>query len=101
MAAVTKTEWANSRYNFAVPVKSALLLYNAGTGAVLMLSGRDAERLACELTSKPHVFCNDSIDGGLCEQLLSGGFLVDAGTDEVSIIRKRFLEARRQTPIVL
>lgn len=91
----------NSRYNFGVPVPAGTLLYNASSGAVFMLCGRDASQLASELTSVPHAFATQNIDVRLCEQLSEGGFIVDAAIDEVDQIKKRFMTARKETAMVL
>jgi uncharacterized protein len=91
----------SSRYNFAVPVESGVLLYNSASGAVLSLSGADAGRFAAELGSPLRSLSTDTWDSDLVEQLRDGAFLVEASTDEVAAIRERFLRARADTPIVL
>jgi uncharacterized protein len=91
----------SSRYTFAIPVRGATLVYNASSGAVIKLAGPDAAVLATELAGPPHPVAAEALDGMLCEQLLTGGFLIPAGTNEVAAIRERYWRARRDTPMTL
>lgn len=90
-----------SRYTFAFPVVGGTLLYNASSGAVIKLAGADAPALAAALAGPPGPFPATDVPGALCEQLLTGGFLIPAGTDEVAIVRERYWRARRETPMTL
>src|ERR1700691_3148121 len=91
----------SSRYNFVVPVESGLLLYNSASGAVLGLTGPEANELAAQVSGIPRFILTKQLDACLFGQLLEGGFLVKEGTDEVAAIRDRFREAVTGTPIVL
>lgn len=91
----------SSRFNFWVPIADGALLYNANTGAIIKFSGHDSHELAHTLSSKIVEIDGESLPGGLYAQLRDGGFLVPSGTDEVAKIRKRYLQARAETPIVL
>jgi uncharacterized protein len=91
----------SSRYNFAIPVRGAVLLYNTGSGAVVRLAGPDAEPLAAGLSGPPRPVPVMGWPAALCEQLVTGEFLVPLGTDEVSPIRERYWRARRETPMTL
>jgi uncharacterized protein len=90
-----------SRYNFRVPIGDGDLLYNANSGAVLKLSGPDAEAVSRTLCGPVTGYGPDSLPDDLRESLQSGGFLVPSGTDEVQGIRERYLEARGVTPFVV
>ena len=92
---------ASSRYSFAIPVRDGTLLYNAGSGAVIRLAGGDAGRLADPLAGPPHPIAPGEWPPELVLQLIEGGFLVPAAMDEVGIIRERYREARRRTPMTL
>jgi uncharacterized protein len=95
------TVFVSSRYNFAVPIESGLLVYNSASGSVLSLCGPDAACLAAELSGRPRSIPTDELDSNLFEQLRDGGFLVKASTDEVGAIGERFQKAIAGTPIVL
>ncbi len=95
------TVFVSSRYNFAVPIESGLLVYNSATGSVLSLCGPDAACLAADLSGHPRSIPTDELDSNLFEQLRDGGFIVKASTDEVGAIRERFQKAIAGTPIVL
>lgn len=90
----------SSRYTFAVPVEGATLLYNASSGAVIKLAGPDAGALAAALSGPPGP-CPAALPDSLSAQLLAGGFLVPAGSNEVATIRERYRHARRETPMTL
>lgn len=92
---------ASSRYSFAIPVRDGTLLYNAGSGAVIRLAGGDAGRIADCLAGPPHPIAPEEWPPELVLQLIEGGFLVPAAMDEVGIIRERYREARRRTPMTL
>jgi uncharacterized protein len=91
----------SSRYNFAIAVRGATLLYNAGSGAVVRLAGADAAPLANGLSGPPCPVDPTGWPAVLLEQLITGGFLVPSGTDEVAPIRERYWRARRETPMTL
>lgn len=94
-------EVQNSRYNFTFAARGGILLYNAGSGAVLRLSGSNAGELARELTAPPHPVSPVAWPPELCEQLLTFGFVVPEGTNELEVIRERYWRARRETPMTL
>ena len=91
----------SSRYTFAVPVQGATLLYNANSGAVIKLAGPDAAALAAALAGPPRPFVLGASDALLCGQLVAGGFLIPAATNEIVEIRERYWRARRETPMTL
>lgn len=90
-----------SRYNFAVPIPDGSLLYNASSGAVLLLRGNDASEFAHGLSSGVIAVSKELLPAGLRSDLVNGGFLVESGTDELLEIRARFARARGETPLVL
>lgn len=94
-------EWVNSRYNFHLPIKGGVLLYNANTGALLQLRGAHARSLGralCRTGEGPPL---DRTSRALTADLVTGGFCVSAAHDELDEIRQRFWWARRETPMVL
>lgn len=91
----------SSRYNFSVPINDGALLYNANTGAILQLRGKDAVELATALSSGVVEVGGGEFPESLHCQLLDGGFLVPSGTDEVALIRERFKQARGEAPVVI
>lgn len=101
MSARARNRYSSSRYNFAIPLDSGILLYNSASGGVLELSGLDAQVLAAELAGPPHLVPTGSFDVGLIAQLKDGGFIVGISEDEMGAIRERFREAVAGTPIVL
>jgi uncharacterized protein len=92
---------ATSRYNFHVPVKDGVLLYNANTGAVLRLLGVDALELAQALSGRKVEISEEILGAELYAQLSRCGFVVPVDHDEIAVIRERYHRARRDTPIVL
>jgi uncharacterized protein len=97
----TRLPFVSSRYNFAVPVSDGSLLYNANSGAVLMLRGGDASRFAQTLSSGVVDSFDESLPEGLWSDLIDGKFMVESGSDELAEIRSRFARARGETPLVL
>lgn len=95
------TAFATSRYNFHVPLRDAIALFNASTGAVLKLHGPDAAALAALLSGPAIAVSTDAFGDELAGRLRRNGFLVDLGTDEVASIRERYWTARGAAPIVL
>lgn len=92
-----------SRYNFQVPTREGPLLFNAASGAVLSVDGADGARLATLICvgTDPGVDIGEITPEDVMNDLLAGGFLVDAGTDELAANRARYWKARTQTPVVL
>ncbi len=82
-------------------MRGATLLYNAGSGAVVRLAGADAAPLAAELSGPQRPVSVAGWPATLCEQLITGAFLVPLGSDEVGPIRERYWRARRETPMTL
>lgn len=91
----------SSRYNFFLPSDEGSLLYNSKSGAVLMLQGQDASRLAREIGETICEIDPDCLPAALSEQLFQGGFLISPERDEVSEIREVYRRARRETPMVI
>lgn len=94
-------QFVSSRYNFSVAVEGGSLLFNANSGAVLNLQGRQGAELCSLLCSAVTEFDVSWFPAQLWDQLIGGSFLVPSGTNEVEGIRRRFLEARAGTPLVL
>jgi uncharacterized protein len=95
------SEWVNSRYNFHLPIKGGALMYNANTGALLQLRGAHARSLGralCRPAERPPL---DRTSRALTADLVTGGFCISAGHDELAEIRQRYWGARRDTPMVL
>ena len=90
-----------SRYTFRVPLSTAYGLFNANTGSVLRISGDDAEELSALLSAGHSSIRQDALDASMVATLRRGGFLVDAGVDELSAIRERYWVARGNAPVVL
>lgn len=82
-------------------MRDATLLYNASSGAVVKLAGGDAAVLADALVGPQRPVSVSGWPAPLCEQLVTGGFLHPLGTDELSVIRERYWQARRETPMTL
>jgi uncharacterized protein len=91
----------SSRYNFCVPLGDDNVLYNAGTGASVRLSGQDARELAQLLCGPPRRVAAKTIPRTLLATLRRGGFLVDHEFDELDMIRERYWHARGRTPMVI
>ena len=89
-----------SRYNFQAPFDNGALLYNANTGALLRLEGPDGRLLSRLLTAPPQPL-SASLPQSVASLLANGGFLVPDSTDEVDAVRKRYWQARDETPLVL
>jgi len=94
-----------SRYNFAVADSgapdAAVALFNAATGALQRLTGRDARALADYLCDPSGPLDEDALGPALIGALRRGGFLREEGADEVAEIRDRFWRARGETPVVI
>lgn len=86
-----------SRYNFYV----SGALFNALTGALVTLGGDDADALGGHLMQTGTEFGEESVDAEFLALLRRGGFVVDAETDELEIVRERYRRARGETPAVL
>lgn len=91
-----------SKYNFSVPFKEGRLLFSALSGALVLLNGNDADELSSILTE-----CNgtvidiNGIPKELIDDLLHGEFITSSLSAQFSKIRRRFREARVETPMVL
>lgn len=94
--------FVSSRYNFHVPIgDDVVLLYNANTGAVLRLNGVDALELGQALCGGVVELTETILPQLLFGQLVANGFIVPSGTDELAIIRRRYTQARGETPLVV
>ena len=100
-AADESVELFSSRYNFSIPTAQGGLLYNAMSGAVLLLAGRDGADLARQLGESICRIEIDLLPSELLGQLQTGGFLVPPHTDEIKEIKRRYWQARRDTPMVV
>ena len=92
---------ASSRYTFRLTLAHGEVLFNANTGAVIRFAGRDASELAVRLSGPRTLIPRAALDKALVARLERGGFLVDPDVDELTAIRRRYWEARRNGPIVL
>lgn len=91
-----------SRYNFSVHGKDGVVaLFNAATGAVIRLEGRDAVALSQCLTTIEERLSAGDIDDVQFHRLRRGGFVVPETVDEVEAIQERYWRARGETPVVL
>lgn len=93
--------FVTSRYNFHVPTDEGVLLYSANTGAVLRFAGSDGLALARTLSANRLEVPKGSLPREIHRQLVSGGFIVPDGKDELDEVRERFHRARKETPLVL
>ena len=93
--------WNSSKYNFSIPAQDQALLYNARSGAVIRLAGKDALLLAKWLSSTPVVVTSDQIPTSTFRDLLDGEFIVPQGTDELALVRDAYQRARTETPMVV
>ncbi len=91
----------SSRYTFAFPVGAGHLLYNANTGAVLHVTGVDTEAVAHTLSGAPGSVDTAAFPETLIADLIAGGMLLAAGTDEIAMVRDRYWRARGNTPLAL
>jgi uncharacterized protein len=96
-----RVELITSRYNFAIPVAGARLLYNSRSGVVLRLKGKDTRDLCRLLTDHPHRVDLSGVSKSLFRQLLEGAFVLPQGTDEVAAVRELYWTARREAPMTL
>jgi len=95
--------WQVSKYTHALAVQDRGVLYNGRTGAVAELS---AEGFACasgilnDLRNgkQPHF---SGSDAELFEQLKIGGFVVDAGLDELALIEAQYQRERKYSQFLL
>lgn len=76
-------------------------MFNAASGAIIRLEGRDADSLSrCLISVDERIFAGD-MDDVLFRRLRRGGFIVPLRLDEVEEIRERYWRARVETPVVL
>jgi uncharacterized protein len=92
---------ATSRYNFCLPLSDGHALYNASTGGVMKLEGRDSAELAELLAGPRTAIEEDELGEELAGRLWRNGFVVDAAADEVEPVRERYWTARGRAPVVL
>jgi uncharacterized protein len=91
-----------SSFNFAVRGRDEnVAMFNASTGVIVRLNGRDTEQLTEALLDPKQVLAADDFPEDLLARLRRGGFLVGPGYDEVAAIRERYWRARGETPVVL
>jgi uncharacterized protein len=98
------SQFLPSRYNFAVPAGDGderIALFNAGSGALLVLDGEHSMELAASLLDRSSPLSCDTFHPNLLEQLRSGEYLIPENLDEVVGIRERYWKARGETPIVI
>src|SRR5437763_1426537 len=90
-----------SHYNFSVSDRDATLVFNARTGALISLHGSDGRALAEALCVAQTQTLGERLPTATFATLVTGGFLVSDGFDEIAAIRDVYWEARRETPSVL
>src|ERR1043165_3241936 len=100
MPSAESRKWRTSRYNFRVETAQSVYVFTSRTGALLQLVGPHAITLSAYLTAPPTIFPVESLPPQVFEQLVDGGFLTSEDTDELSLIRERFWNARVNTPLV-
>ena len=93
--------YRSSRYNFVFPVRGGSLLYNANTGALVRLGGKDRGRITKLLMRPGASVLETRISRPMKTTLTEGGFIVAEGVDELLQIRERYLKARTDTPMVI
>lgn len=95
------THLATSRYSFSVPVREGSVLFNARTGAVIFLRGKDAKHLCDTLASPAARLEVEQLPPAIAPALLEGGFVSSASFDELADIRTAYMKARGDAPVVL
>ena len=90
-----------SRYTFEIPAEDGALLYNANTGAVLKVTGRNAHTIATQVSGRPRTVRVQNLPEQTVTDLLECGMLVPMDLDELNQIRERFRQARADSPIVI
>lgn len=91
-----------SRYNFTVHGQSGeVALFNARTGCVIAMHGRDGGTLADSLLDPSFCYSDEDVPAPVALELREGGFVVDKHFDELQNIRERYWNARGVTPPVL
>ncbi|ARP67209.1 MULTISPECIES: radical SAM/SPASM domain-containing protein [Mesorhizobium] len=94
--------YSTSRYNFSIPTKTgSIILYNARTGASRHFAGSDAADLGFALCRHPAKIDLTNLGEALSQSLLSGGFVVEPGFDEIKQIRELFLQTKAESPIIV
>lgn len=88
-----------SRYNFAVPFRNRTLLFNAFSGALISVEGRDGAVLGTMLTSRRVDL--EALPSDLAGDLLAKDFLTLDERSQFEAVRERFRAARTSTPMVL
>jgi uncharacterized protein len=92
---------ATSRYTFRVALTEGFALYNASTGSVLRLEGRDADELSALLSGDRTLIPLGALGETLTTRLRRNGFLVDPDFDEIAAVQERYWAARGNAPVVL
>ncbi len=76
MTGTTAASYVAPRYNFRVPVKNGMLLYNAKSGALLRVDGPDAVEVTQLLVASGTEVDAEDFSGDFWEQVVEGNFLV-------------------------
>ena len=84
-----------------IPIESGTLVFCAKTGAASLLSGRDHQLLADALCRLPYTFDSSILPEPMLAELIRGGILVPEDHDEVMDIRKGYLDAKENSPLVM
>jgi uncharacterized protein len=76
-------------------------VFNARTGALVSLEGRDVSGLVEALLDPLSRFSGEEFPPDVFARLWRGGQIVDMGYDELGEIRARYWRARGETPVVI
>jgi uncharacterized protein len=96
-----QSEFFTSPYNFRIPLRDAVLIYSAYSGAVISLAGEDAISIAEAVTGDVRPARLYDFPETLVDQLQNGGFVTADPADQMKVIRERFRAARSDYPVVL
>lgn len=92
----------SSKYNFSIPFKDGQLLFSALSGAMISLQGDDADELTKILMDGGENQINiDGMPKDLLVDLFYGEFITSNRAEQFNQIRRRFRDARVDTPMVL
>lgn len=95
------THLQTSRYNFCLPLTTGFLLYNARTGASLRYPLDAPREFLDALCQYPARVAVEDVGERTRERLQRGGFLVEAGFDELVEIRCQYLHAKIEAPVIV
>ena len=89
-----------SRYNFVVPFLEDTIVFNAFSGALVVLRGADGRKVGAALVGEGKFSIGD-LSPKLARLFFASGFVTLDDKAQFEEIRARFAHARRSTPMVL